>query len=86
LNVRLEKLTADEVRQLADLVATSQEGRRVRVRVNELVAAQQVERSGRWPLLMWFARQERIMSRAELGAALSRRQAEGDRCASSSLT
>jgi hypothetical protein len=29
-------------------------------------------RWGRWPLLVWFAKQERIMSREELTAALTR--------------
>jgi hypothetical protein len=73
LCVRLEKLTSDEVRQLAGLVATSQEGRRVRMRVGELAAAMDGSpRSGRWPLLMWFARQERIMERVEVDAAIAR--------------
>jgi hypothetical protein len=41
--------------------------------VGELAAAMDGSpRSGRWPLLMWFARQERIMERVEVDAAIAR--------------
>lgn len=73
LNVRLEKLTADEVRQLACWAVTSAEGLRIRRRAGEVWVRQAgpVQR-GRWEPLVWFSRSERIMSTAELTEALQR--------------
>lgn len=74
LNVRLEKLTNDEVYQLAHLDVTSIEGERIRSRAGVVCVEQRLGPTprGRWPLLMWFARQERIISESELAEALSR--------------
>ena len=74
----LESLSLDELEHLFAVHATSVEG----VRLHERVACEVFLRKypwtkgqrGRWDLLTWFARQERIMSLDEMRAALDRVQ------------
>jgi hypothetical protein len=77
--VCFDALTVDELRPLVFMPATSTEACRLR----GLASAEWFRRSGlpdrrggrgRWPLLVWFTRQERIMSVAELAEALSRHE------------
>jgi hypothetical protein len=80
MNVTLEKLSPGELHNLTRLAPETDEGRRFKERV--LIEwfgrthPWAVSVRGRDQLLSWFVKQERIMSRDELGAALRRIRAE----------
>jgi hypothetical protein len=78
--VTLEKLSPGELHNLTRLAPETDEGRRFKERVLiawfERTHPWALSVRGRDQLLSWFVKQERIMSRDELGAALRRIRAE----------
>jgi hypothetical protein len=72
LNIRLEKLTPDEIRYLVHLDAVSDEGRRIESRAAEVMMRQHGKApAGRWQPLTWYASRERIMPKSELKRLLA---------------
>jgi hypothetical protein len=72
--VDLESMGDDELLSLAGLPGESPAVCRLRRQASTtwLQRGKPQQRHGRWPLLVWFTKQERILSSAELADALSR--------------